>query len=242
MSVWKEQATWRVGALAMLGALCAVALWAGRSEATIVVKLDVEGLSTSADDIVMGRVRAVTPRWEGQRIVTDVRVEVAMPVSGATRPGQEVTVQVLGGRVGDLAQWTPGVSRFSVGEDVVLFLARRPEAPVAQVVGLSQGKYRVVRGPDEQLWAVRDVSGLTLAEVEAGQGTSRQVARFVHDAPTELGALPLDTLLRGVVASLRQVDVPVRPEVLERLGERPELRPDFTPIFESLTDSARVAP
>lgn len=242
---WNQ--AWRVCKRASVGALAVAGLSFGASalvsapaDATIVVKHDVDGLTTGAETIVMGRVRAQSARWVGTRIMTEVQIEVALPVMGKADVGEVVTVEVLGGRVGDLAQVVSGVSRFSEGEDVVLFLKRSVAQPqVSRVVGMAQGKYTVVQGPDERLWAVRDLNGLTLAEVVPGSAGPRHVTRFAHMAPEELGAVPLDGLMRQVATGMRRLDEPVRPELLRHLGQGLRQQVDFSKVFEALDVSPR---
>ena len=82
--------------------------------ATIVVKLDTDGLTTTSDAIVMGRVESLSSSWRGARIVTEVSLRVAMPVMGEVAQGAVVKVEVLGGRVGDLAQRVPVGSRRTI--------------------------------------------------------------------------------------------------------------------------------
>ncbi len=203
--------------------------------ATIAVKLDVDGLTTSADAVLMGRVKGLQSRWEGSRIITEVEVEVAMPVMGKVDVGQVVKVQVLGGRVGDLAQAVSGTAAFVPGEDVMLFVERPASlANVNRVVGMSQGKYSVVKGPDERMWAVRDLSGLTLADVEPAPDGQRLVARITHEHPEELGAVPVDTLIKEVALSASRVDVAMHPVLLERLGADLSRSYDFSALFEGM--------
>ncbi len=195
--------------------------WSPEASATIALSFDLDAMTTTSDAIVIGQVREVASRWEGHRIVTGVEIAVALPVMGSAARGERVRLDVLGGRVGDLAQVVSGTARFAVGEQVVVFLEEVGGG--FQVVGLSQGKYKVVRGPDERLWAVRDLEGLTLATIErTAQGPT---ARLSELAPEALGAVPLDALLRDVVRGMRRIEVPARPEILECLGE--DLTRDF---------------
>ena len=203
-----------VGSAALL---CLLTLPSQRADATIVLKLDVDGLTTSADAIVVGQVSSLSSRWEGKRIVTEIKVRVAVPIMGRHDKGAELVVTVLGGRVGDLAQRVPGVTHFKRGEQVLLFLSRAKASTALRVVGLAQGKYNIVRGPDEKLWAARDLSELSLAAV-VKEG-DKKVARITEEAAEDLGAMPLSRLLSEVVEGMREVAVPVRSELFESFGE-----------------------
>jgi hypothetical protein len=202
----------RMCALVVIGAALALSATAA---ATIVIKFDVDGLTTTSDAIAIGRVESRSSHWEGQRIVTEVSVRIAVPVSGKAEAGEQVTVRVLGGRVGDLAQHVAGTAAFVPGEDVLLFL-ERPSSSQARVVGLSQGKFKIVDGPGNKLWAVRDLQGLSLAEVALGDQGQR-VAQ-VSEGLDAMAAVPLDELLQDVVEGLEKIEEPVRSDVFEKLG------------------------
>jgi hypothetical protein len=205
--------------------VCAALLVPASAGATIAVKLDIDALSTTADTIVLGRVASKKARWEGQRIVTDYAVRVAMPVLGAADVGSTVTVQTLGGRVDDLAQVVHGTPGFVVGEDVLLFLQTvKPSSPL-RVVGMAQGRFKVERDGAGDLWATQDLTGLGLAKVVAVDGNGKQSAKMLdHQEPMRL---PLRSLLSKVSGSLSRVDVTVRPEVTLRLGEKLDRPYDF---------------
>lgn len=207
----------------LVGALLLGSATAG---ATIAVKLDVDGLATAADTIVMGRVESRTSRWEGQRIVTDYDVKVALPVLGGADAGAVVTVQTLGGRVDDLAQVVHGTPGFIVGEDVLLFLQTVKGRPALRVVGMAQGRFALARDADGVVWATQDITGLGLAQV-TGVVDGKQTAKML--AHPEAIRLPLTALLGQVGSALTKVGGVLRPEVTARLGDRLDQRYDFTP-------------
>ncbi len=63
---------------------------------------------------------------DGRRILTVVTVSVARSLKGGAFT--QVQVVVPGGHVGNIAQQVTGLPALTVGEQVVLFLARRPGA------------------------------------------------------------------------------------------------------------------
>lgn len=197
------------------------------ANATIAVKLDVAGLATAADAVVLGRVLSQESHWEGKRIVTDVAIHVAVPIVGAPDPAQNLTIQVLGGRVDDLAQIVHGTPRFTVGEDVLLFLEETQRARPFRVVGMAQGRFKVQKREDGKLWAVQELAGLTLAEVEPG----KKLEILGHQDGDSI-SLPLDDLIRQVAGSVKNVGNILRPEVTKRLGSALDRPYDFTVDLE----------
>ncbi|BDG01879.1 hypothetical protein [Anaeromyxobacter oryzae] len=101
----------------------------------------VEEAARTSDAVVRGTVLRKTSRFApgSDRIVTDVDIAVTSTWKGAA--GKTVTVTVPGGVVGDLGQYVDAAPTFEVGEDVVVFLARRPGA--WGVNGLALGKWTV---------------------------------------------------------------------------------------------------
>src|SRR5689334_5284575 len=126
----------KVGRLVMLSVL-AVAV----AHATTLLALDVPALTKGSSAVVRATVRSVDARWtkDGGRIMTDVVLEVSEPWKGT--PGKQVTVMQPGGVVGDVGQLVHGTAKFTVGEDVVVFLEPRGDRYL--LTGMLQGKFRV---------------------------------------------------------------------------------------------------
>lgn len=123
----------------------AVLLVALTAEATTLLQWDLPALIDRSDAIVRGRVVAVEARWSGDKRVIFREVRVAVDealVAGGVQ--DTVTIQELGGTVGDIAQHVDGMALFTPGEEVVLFLGRRGTR-LFELVGMAQGKYRVER-------------------------------------------------------------------------------------------------
>ncbi|MBF5041416.1 hypothetical protein FGE12_03380 [Aggregicoccus sp. 17bor-14] len=146
--------------------------------ATSLLRADVPELTAASDAVVRGTVRRVQSRWsgDGQRIVTDVEIEVAEALKGD--PGHTVLVTQPGGRVGDVGQKVSGLAAFAPGEEVVVFLQRRGPSAFG-VRGMAQGKFHVQRSADgksvlavpESLGDARLVDAATGAEVAPTQRT-----------------------------------------------------------------------
>ncbi|MEZ4437151.1 MAG: hypothetical protein R3F65_32550 [bacterium] len=150
-----------VGALAL--ALASPALITPSSAATV-VRLDLPQLVEEADLILLATVEATESFRAGRRIMTRVTLKPGTVVKGSA--DARVVVVVPGGSIGGIGQRVPGAASFIAGEDVVAFLsAAGPDGP-RSVVGMAQGKLRVVPGLDG-VRLVRDLEGLTLVVPDA---------------------------------------------------------------------------
>ena len=151
-------------ALRALCALCAlcVLLPSAPASATLLRPLSLSDLSASSEWVARVRVRAVSARWEGGRIISEALLEpleLLRAPKGVTPP-PAFTLRVLGGVVGDLAQRVLGSPVPAAGEEAVVFLTCRPdgllvreksspEAPDCALVGLTQGYWRAEEGAEE---------------------------------------------------------------------------------------------
>jgi hypothetical protein len=118
------------------------------ARASSVIQAELPELTATADVIARGTVKKIESRWttDHRRIVTDVEIEVLESLKGS--PGTKVVVQQPGGVVGDIGQKVSGLASFEPNEEVVVFLERRGSK--YEIVGLSQGKYRVERSTDKR--------------------------------------------------------------------------------------------
>ncbi len=204
-------------------------VWLNPASATIVLKLDAEGLTSSADLVLVGKVESQRSRWEGTRIVTEIDVRVAVPVMGQLQEGSLVRVQTLGGRVDDLAQVVSGVTQFAPNEEVVLFLNQSQNQNKLQVVGLAQGKYHIYRGPDERLWATQNLQGLTLATPTGKDERGRTMAQVDHESETHKPEpVRLEDLLRTVGHTMQKLEVPLHASFKARMGTNLDRSHDFS--------------
>jgi hypothetical protein len=124
-------------ALGLLGAQAAFA--------TTVQKLSLQDLAKRSESIVMAKVSDVTSSWDAghKEIYTSISLQIVSPVKG--RKGEStVTLRQIGGTVGNIASIVPGMPRFTVGEEVVVFLTQKDASGYPWVMGLQQGKYSVV--------------------------------------------------------------------------------------------------
>jgi hypothetical protein len=131
----------------MRGMVATVLVLSLAAGATTIVRQDVPELSRRADAVLRGTVVRKESRWSGdrRRIFTEVEIRVAETMKGT--PRKTVLVRQPGGVVGKVGQRVDGVASFQQGEEVVVFLARRPDDSFV-VQGMAQGKFRVERSSD----------------------------------------------------------------------------------------------
>lgn len=118
--------------------------------ATIFVISDKAPLVRRADAIALGTIRAVTPRWEARRIVSDIELDVEQTVKGSL-PGR-VSLVAAGGKVGDVVMRVIDGAEFHVGDRSIVFMSARDG--VRRPLGLAAGKLdvRTRDGSDVVAW------------------------------------------------------------------------------------------
>jgi hypothetical protein len=129
--------------LAGLALLAAVA-----ASATTLSRLKLEDLAEESTAVARMRCLGATSQWEQGEIWTETRFEVVEGEKGALPA--VVTVRLLGGSVGHLHSHVDEVPAFRAGEEVYLFLWSRDGEPY-QVLGWSQGTFRIARNPQSGL-------------------------------------------------------------------------------------------
>lgn len=165
-------------------------LTAAMANATTLLALDVPALTRGSAVVVRATVRSVEARWtkDGGRIMTDAVLEVTEPWKGA--PARQITVMQPGGVVGEIGQLVHGTVRFTVGEDVVVFLEPRGDRYL--LTGMLQGKFKVETSSDgKAVFARQELEGDALL-VDPATRQPVQSAAVV---------LPIDKLRAQVLAA-----------------------------------------
>ena len=129
-------------AVALLVALAAA------PRAASVVAPTFDGLVTRARTVFVAETVDVSSRWvstgSGRAIVTVVTFKVRRTLKGEL--GAQTQLEFLGGTVGEYRLEVPGIPRFRVGDEDVLFVDDRGQ-PVSPVVGFMHGRFRVLEEP-----------------------------------------------------------------------------------------------
>lgn len=128
-----------------------IVLLALAASATTLSRLKLEDLAQESTAVARLRCLSATSRWEQGEIWTETKFEVVQREKGSL-PGI-VRVRLLGGSVGHLHSHVEEVPVFYPGEEVYLFLWGREGEPY-QVLGWSQGSFRIARNPQSGLEVV----------------------------------------------------------------------------------------
>ena len=122
---------------------------AGAAVATTIAPLTTEQKTDASDLIVRGQVKSVRVDVDAQAHVwTRVEVGITDTLKGVA-PGATLTVESPGGIYDGIPHEVPLAARYSVEEDVLLFLAYKPARGVYGTVGMSTGKYSVRPDPSD---------------------------------------------------------------------------------------------
>lgn len=142
--------------------------------------LSIRELAVIADTVVIGRIAAIRPEAATPEpgIVTRIPVDVDQVLKGSA--GAALILVQAGGERGGVAATIGGAPAFAAGEQVLLFLTRRPDGAL-RVAHLYQGKFSI--------------------EADPSTGASR-VVRRVPDTGAVVDALPLTDALALVRAAL----------------------------------------
>lgn len=116
------------------------------ARASVVPKLTFEQIVQGAELVFTGtvvRVESVrTASPSGRTIVTHVTYRVDRMLQGDPRP--EITLEFLGGQVGDVALHIEGVPAFAIGQEDVI-CAHADGLYVSPLTGFNQGRFAVTR-------------------------------------------------------------------------------------------------
>lgn len=177
--------------LALLVALSAG--WVSTAEATVMVEVPLDEMVATADAVVVARViqsesRLVIDPERGSEphTFTTLRVDEWLVGAGSTT----LTIEEIGGTLGNETTRIDGVPEFTPNDEVVLFIEQRSNGSL-RTLAMAQGHFVVRRGvgqtPDS---VVRDLDGIAFAHFSAG-GMS---VGHAHDEPAIELSVFLDTL------------------------------------------------
>lgn len=144
-----------------------LALLAPALRATSVVPPDFPELVAEADSIYRGRVTAVEARRVaradgGSTIKTFVTVAVERALKGPEQ--KEVTLEFLGGQIGNEVLEVSGVPKFTVGQQGIVFVQQNGRQ-FCPLVRLGHGTYKISRDIATQREYVERANGVPLNDV-----------------------------------------------------------------------------
>lgn len=108
-------------------------------------EFSLDDLAAQAEFVFRGRVESQTSKWEsfeGNRFIsTDVVFAILETYKGD--PGDRVTLNFLGGMIGDEGMTVSGMPRVENGDEIILFTDPAPN-PACPILGWSFGKFNVL--------------------------------------------------------------------------------------------------
>ncbi len=130
---------------------CALAISAPALRATTVVPPSFSELVEKAEAIYRGKVTAIESRYvdrpDGSRVIkTFVTVAIDKVLKGAAQSA--VTLEFLGGRVGEDSLLVTGMPKFTVGAEDFFFVQQNGRQ-FCPLVAVMHGRYRVLRDATE---------------------------------------------------------------------------------------------
>jgi hypothetical protein len=122
------------------------------ARASTLLQLSLNDMILQSTSIVRGKVQLAYVSQKGSVIYTHYQVQVSATFKGAPTPTLDLAV--LGGVSNGVRQIFAGAPTFTNGQDYVLFLWTS-KSGITQVIGLSQGLFKVVPAPSGQSVVMR---------------------------------------------------------------------------------------
>ena len=149
--------------------------------AMTVEPMDFDALLDRAQDIYKAQVVSISSDWSGEganrHVATFVRLRVLESYRGAVQGEQ--TLEFFGGTIGERKQRIVGMPEFQAGDVEILFV-RGNHTDICPLVGVQQGRFRVVKNASDGLEQVFLHDGVALTDVS-----------LVGKAPAARGQAPV---------------------------------------------------
>jgi len=165
--------------------------------ATTVLKTNFNTMIDQAELIIDGEVIDIYSEWSDNRTTIHTYVTLgSLQVIHGDVAGATVTLQFMGGQVGDDIIAIPGSPTFDVGDREVLFV-RNNGAALSPIVGFYQGRFQVIDDVmhDHADNPIMDVQDNTLVKLDMSTAQSQELG--VESKPTGISAgTPSDGVFR----------------------------------------------
>ena len=179
----------------LLSFLIFLTLAATPALATTVMKVEVPDMTQTSEWVVRAQVVSVENvdlRRDGRGLFTDVELRITEVYRGQKVP-QRYTMRMIGGKGADgMSLWIPGMPRFKVGQESVLFLERTSAGHIP--CGLGQGVWNVRPDQKGNHWVTQGGQGMHLVHrdhtgrLKEAHATPVTSMRLLHDLVTEIYA------------------------------------------------------
>jgi len=168
--------------------LAAVALPTSAARATTVLATPLDTLARSSAVIVRATVSNVEEADPAKPFTTTVELEVTESLKGLPATERTLTLELPGGREGELAMYIPGSPRVDVGDEVVLLLERVGGGDRLAPAGLAQGVFKIERTTPEPV-VRRELGGAHYVDAQGNEAVVPPVPRTLSELTTRLRAL-----------------------------------------------------
>lgn len=165
--------------------LLAVALTAASVSATTVAYVPVKKAFQLSDVVLVGHVLGIEAEYNASgEIVTKINLLVEENLKGWVNAGEVFSFHAYGGSLDGVNVETVGEAKYRLGQKVLVQLEDIDGE--FHTLGLSFGKWDVIRGNDGRSWAVRSLDDLNMLGVDESPVTRipldrmRTVARERH--------------------------------------------------------------
>lgn len=190
---------------APLGLLLGLAISAPAVRATTVVPPDFAELVNGSDFIVRAVVKSVSavkkPGARGSLIFTRVELEVAEVVAGT--PPAQLTLEMLGGRVGEQELTVEGAPRFQVGDEDILFVSGNGRN-LSPLYGMMHGRYPVLKDATTgRAFVARSNLAPLRSTAEIGQPMGERTAAAQRSPLAAADALTPEEFIRQIKATAK---------------------------------------
>lgn len=196
--------------------LLGLSLASGPAEATTVRGLSLYEKTQVAQSIVRAQVVSVDVSWEreGHSAQTLVTLRVEENLKGPLEVGSKFELRQSGGKIGDFVHDIPGMSPFTAGEEVILFL--EPFERYQVEIGIGIGKYGIQKQDSGARYVTHDPN---VALVYTKADGSMRIEEAQPMTPERLEKFI--ARVRNYVTGALKPSAPA--------SEPPKLRPTLTP-------------
>jgi hypothetical protein len=130
--------------------------------------LDLPEITRQADIIADVTVQNTVSYWAAPAGTKSIRTRVNFSVAKLLKgnAGSTLSLEFLGGQVGNRGLKVPGIPEFTIGERYILFSYGPEKAMVSPIVGMDQGALRVIHDNESNLDRVYRRWGQPVSEQE----------------------------------------------------------------------------
>jgi len=156
--------------------ICFSVINCSKSYATREIQSSTLQIAEKSDYIVVARCTSSESKWDEQKafIFTYTTFSIDEYIKG-NGIGEEITLRIIGGQVGDQKLKTPHIPEFNEGEEVILFLAPKNKFGYHNLISMMNGVLRIHtdKTTGEEIINTK-TTGIKMFEKNTNKGISQQ--------------------------------------------------------------------